>query len=94
MSRLAHSATWSASVAMAFRASLPTTTSSPVEEHHAGREPLAFGVDQRGGLALLVQPGDHRERGAQVDAHGGNFGDRHRVVDSVNGQWWSGNTRR
>ena len=47
MSRLAHSATWSASVAMALMASLPTTTSSPVEEHDAGGDAVALGIDQR-----------------------------------------------
>ena len=45
-----------------------------LEQHHAGREPVALGIDQRDRLAALVQPGHDRECGAQVDADGRDVG--------------------
>ena len=41
-----------------------------LEEHDAGGEAVALGVDHRDRLAALVDPRQHRERGAQVDADG------------------------
>ena len=53
---------------MAFIASLPTTTSSPSKSTTLGVEAVAFGVDHGDRSAALVDPRQHRERGAQVDA--------------------------
>ena len=43
-----------------------------VQQHDAGREAIALGIDQGHGLSALVEPCDHGVRGAQVDAHGWN----------------------
>ena len=42
-----------------------------LEEHHAGRDLVPFGVDQRLRPAHVVEVGDDGERRAQVDADGG-----------------------
>ena len=47
-----------------------------VEQHDAGRELVALGVDQRDRPAALVEPRHDREGRAQVDADGGNGGVR------------------
>ena len=43
-----------------------------VDEHDAGRDAVALGVDEGDGPALLVQMGQHRVRRSQIDADGGS----------------------
>ena len=52
-----------------------------VEEHDAGGEPVALGVDHGDRLAALVDPRQHRERRAQVDADGGSGRLSHDIPD-------------
>ena len=64
-----------------------------LEEHDAGGEAVALGVDHGDRLAAVVDPGQHRERGAQVDADGGSGRLSHNIstlVPSPFGRWVRG----
>src|SRR6187549_86261 len=49
----------------------------PLKEHYAGSDLVPFRVDQRLRAAQVVEAGDDRKRGSQVDADGGMFAFSH-----------------